>query len=190
MRLITVPIARAGRIAWLGAATIAAAAACACVPVERGTTVVARVQEDTVGTRSVIVPESVRVDPEEAAERAFTGGLLGGMLGAGVAATASANPAFGAIIGGPAGAAIGTVIGVATTPPLPSYTPIAVSSVPVIPEFYDTWPPGYGSPPAGAQLPPPPPEWSPAFAARPIRGGDLPTMYGPAPLDAPPAAPM
>ena len=69
--------------------------------------------------------------------------LVGGVLGAGVGATASANPAFGALVGGSAGAAIGSAIGIATTPPLPSYTPIAVPAAPVIPGFYDTWPPGY-----------------------------------------------
>ena len=111
---------------------------------------------DTVGIQPVVAPEFFRADPEEVAARAFVGGMVGGMLGAGFAAIASANPAFGAVIGGPAGAVIGSVVGIATTPPLPSYAPIAVSAVPVIPEFYDTWPPGYRSPTTGAQVPPPP----------------------------------
>ena len=137
MRFITV------RIAWLGIATAAVAAASACVPVERNTVEVARVQIDTVGMQPVATPEFFRADPEEVAARAFVGGMVGGMLGAGFAAIASANPAFGAVIGGPAGAVIGVVVGIATTPPLPSYAPIAVPAAPVIPEFYDTWPPGY-----------------------------------------------
>ena len=169
MRLITVRIASAARISWLGAAMLATVAVVACVPVERGTVEVARVQFDTVGIQPVAMPEFIRVDPGEAAERAFVGGIVGGMIGASVGAMASVNPAFGAIIGGPAGAAIGAVVGIATTPPLPSYAPIAVSAAPVIPEFYDTWPPGYHSPSTGAQVPPPPPRWS-----RRSRGKDVP----------------
>jgi hypothetical protein len=164
------------RIAWLGIAIAAALSACA--PVERGTVAVARVKVDTVGIAPVAVPEFIRAAPEEVAERAFEGGILGGILGAGVGAIASANPALGAVIGGPAGAVLGAVIGIATTRPLPSYTPIAVPAAPVIPGFYDTWPPGYRSPPPGTQVPPPPPEWSPAFEATIVPGEEPP----PAPL--------
>ncbi len=178
------------RIAWLGVAAAAAAAASACAPVEPGVINVARVQVDDVGFRPVLVPEVIRVDPEQAAERALIGGVVGGMLGAGVGAiAASFNPAFGAAVGAPAGAAIGGAIGVATTPPLPGYTPIAVPMAPVIPAFYDTWPPGYRSPPAGTQVPPPPPEWSPAFAAKLRTGGDLPSVGDPVPLEVSSAAP-
>ena len=46
MRSITVRIAAAVRISWLGAAMVAAAAVAACAPVERGTVEVARVQVD------------------------------------------------------------------------------------------------------------------------------------------------
>ena len=180
MRLIAV------RFAWLGIAT--AAATSSCVPVERNTAEVARVRFDTVGIQPVAVPEFIRVDPEEAAERAFIGGMVGGMLGAGVAATASANPAFGAIIGGPAGAAIGAVVGIATTRPLPSYTPIAVPAAPVIPGFYDTWPPGYSAPPAAAQVPPPPPDWSAPLAVKTVPGEDSPPGDGPIPAEIPPPA--
>jgi hypothetical protein len=182
MRFITI------RIAWLGIA--AAAAASACAPVERNTVEVARVQVDTIGIQPVAVAEFIRADPEEVAERAFLGGILGGMLGAGFAATASANPAFGAIIGGPAGAAIGTVVGVATTRPLPSYTPVAVPAAPVIPGFYDTWPPGYRSPPTAAQVPPPPPEWSPAFQARIVPGEEARFLDGSVPVEGRPPAPL
>src|SRR4051794_5584583 len=111
MRFVTV------RTAWLGIAMAAVAAASACVPVERNTVAVARVQVDTIGIQPVAIPEFIRADPEEVAARAFAGGMVGGMLGAGFAAIASANPAFGAVIGGPAGAAIGAVVGIATTPP-------------------------------------------------------------------------
>jgi hypothetical protein len=178
------------RIAWLGIATAAAAAASACVPVERNTVEVARVKFDTAGSQPVADPEFIRASPEEIAERAFVGGFVGGTLGAGFAAMASANPAFGAIIGGPAGAAIGAVVGIATTPPLPSYAPIAVPAAPVIPTFYDTWPPGYRSPPIGAQVPPPPPEWSPALEARFAPGAEFPSADSPVPVEVPPPAPL
>jgi hypothetical protein len=178
------------RFAWLGIATAAAAAASSCAPVERNTSEVARVKFDTVGLQPVAVPEFIRVDPEEAAERAFVGGMVGGMLGAGFAATASANPAFGAIIGGPAGAAIGAAVGIATTRPLPSYTPIAVPAAPVIPAFYDTWPPGYAAPPAGAQVSPPPPDWSGPLAVKTVPGVDSPSADVPIPAEIPPAAPL
>ncbi|MGD9617394.1 MAG: hypothetical protein AB7H90_19790 [Alphaproteobacteria bacterium] len=161
------------RLAWLGVAMTAAAVS-ACAPVERNTVEVGRVYVDTVGIEPVAIPELVRADPEEVAERAFVGGALGAMLGAGFAATASANPAFGAIIGGPAGAAIGTVVGIATARPLPSYASIVVPAAPVIPGFYDIWPPGYRSPPPRAQVPPPP-ERNPALAATDTPGeGSLP----------------
>lgn len=162
MRLIAL------RFAWLGIA----AAAASCAPVERNTAEVARVKLDMVGLRPVVAAELVRVDPEEASERAFVGGMVGGMLGAGVAATTFANPALGAIIGGPAGAAIGAAVGIATTRPLPSYAPIAVPAAPVIPEFYDTWPPRYSTPPVGAQVAPPPPDWSAPLAEKTVPDED------------------
>jgi hypothetical protein len=185
MRLVAV------RIAWLGVA----AAASACAPGDPGAIQVARVQVDTVGIRPVLVPEVIRVDPEEAAERAVLGGVVGGLLGAGVgAAAASFNPPFGAVVGGAAGAAVGGAIGVATTPPLPGYAPISAATDPVIPRFYDTWPPGYRSPPAGTQVPPPPPEWSPVFEAKLKRGVDPssvgPSVGDPMPLAVAPAAPL
>jgi hypothetical protein len=186
MRLVAV------RIAWLGVATAATMVASACAPVEPGSIVVARVQVDTIGMQPVIVPELIRVDPEEAAERALVGGVVGGLLGAGVGAAAAAfNPPFGAVVGGAAGAAVGGAVGVATTPPLPGYTPISAPVAPVIPQFYDTWPPGYRSPPAGTQVPPPPPEWTPAFEAKLKRDVEPPSVGPsvgqPIPLGAPPA---
>jgi hypothetical protein len=188
MRSTTVRLAAAIRVFGLGAAIVATAATVACVPVERGTAEVARVRFDTAGMQPVAVPEVIRVDPGEAAERAFDGAILGGMMGAATGAMASVNPAFGAIIGGPAGAAIGAVVGVATTPPLPSYAPIAVSSLPVVPEFYDTWPPGSRSPPIGTQVPPPPPPWNPRFEAGFVPVPQSP--YAPAPAEVQSPAPL
>lgn len=98
-----------------------------------------------------------RVDPQEAAERAVVGSAAGTALGVGLGASFAINPAIGAVIGAESGAAIGAAIGVATAQPLPSYAPIAVPTTPVIPEFYDTWPPGYYPPPIAAQTPPPRP---------------------------------
>ena len=65
------------RIAWLGIAMAATAAAPACAPVERGTVAVARVRVDTVGITPDVRGETIRVDPEEAAERALIGGAGG-----------------------------------------------------------------------------------------------------------------
>ncbi len=75
------------RIAWLGIAMAATAAAPACAPVERGTVAVARVRVDTVGITPDVRGETIRVDPEEAAERALIGGLVGGVLGVGIGAS-------------------------------------------------------------------------------------------------------
>jgi hypothetical protein len=177
------------RIASLGAA-LAVTAVSACVPVERGTVEVARVKLDSVGIEPVAIPEFVRAAPEEVAERAFVGGALGAMLGAGLGAITTANPAFGALLGGSTGAAIGTVIGIATTPPLPGYTPIAVPARPVIPGFYDAWPPGYSSPPNGVQAPPPLADWSPVLGAKIVSGEDLPPAEGLAPIVGAPPAPL
>src|SRR3954468_5412504 len=176
------------RIAWLGIAVVATAAAPACAPVERGTVAVARVRVDTVGITPDVRGETIRVDPEEAAERALIGGLVGGVLGVGIGASASVNPAFGALVGGSAGAALGSAIGIATTRPLPSYPPIAVPAAPVIPGFYDTWPPGYAAPPNGLQVPPPPAEWRPEFGARIVPDGDPAFPNGPAPAAVAPSA--
>jgi hypothetical protein len=184
MRFITVRIGWALRITGLGVTM--AAAASSCVPVERNTVEVARVKFDTVGIQPVALPQFTRADPEEVAERGSIGGALGAMLGAGLGATASIDPALGAAVGGPAGAAIGVVVGIATVQPLPSYAPIAVPAAPVIPGFYDTWPPGYAAPPAGAQASPPPPDWYAPLAEK--------TVPDEAPLPAsepvPPPAPL
>ena len=98
-----------------------------------------------------------RVDPTEAAERALAGAAIGTALGVGIGASFAINPAIGAVVGAESGAAIGAAIGVATAQPLPSYAPIAVPTAPVIPGFYDSWPPGYYPPPIAAQTPPPTP---------------------------------
>jgi hypothetical protein len=97
-----------------------------------------------------------RVDPQDAADRAAIGGVLGATLGAGLGATFAINPGLGAAVGAEAGGPIGAIVGAATAQPLPDYKPIAVATSAVIPDFYDTWPPGYDRPPVGASTPPPP----------------------------------
>jgi hypothetical protein len=97
----------------------------------------------------------VRVDPEDAADRALIGAIAGAALGTGLGATFAISPAVGAIVGVEAGAGIGATIGVLTAQPLPSYGPVAQPEGP--PGFYDTWPPGYRPPPVSAGAPPPPP---------------------------------
>jgi hypothetical protein len=94
------------------------------------------------------------VDPEVAAERAVTGAALGATLGAGLGATAAINPLLGASIGAYSGAAIGGAIGIITSPPSPTYQPIAVPAQTVIPGFYDDWPPGYLPPPLNPETVP------------------------------------
>jgi hypothetical protein len=102
-------------------------------------------------------PALARVDPQEAAERAIVGAAAGTALGTGLGTIASINPAIGAVVGAEAGAAIGAAIGVATAQPIPDYKLIALPAVPVVPGFYDTWPPGYHQPPIASQTPPPHP---------------------------------
>jgi hypothetical protein len=87
------------------------------------------------------------VDPEDAAARAVAGGAIGATLGAGLGATFAINPLLGAAYGAKGGAEIGAAVGAATAAPAPVYEPIAVPAEPVIPGFYDTWPPGYYRPP-------------------------------------------
>ena len=101
--------------------------------------------------------ELARVDPQDAAERALTGSVLGAALGTGIGAVFAINPAVGAVIGAESGAVIGAEIGAATAQPLPSYAPITVPSAALIPDFYDTWAPGYRPPPVASQTPPPRP---------------------------------
>jgi hypothetical protein len=98
-----------------------------------------------------------RVDPQDAAERALIGSVLGSALGTGLGASFAINPAIGAVIGAESGAVIGAEIGVATAQPLPDYRPIAPPSAALIPDFYDTWAPGYRPPPVTSQTPPPRP---------------------------------
>jgi len=120
----------------------AVAALSACVPIYYGPT--------PPGT------EIVRVDPEDAAERAVTGALLGSALGTGLGASFAINPAIGSVIGAETGAALGAAVGVATAQPIPDYKTIALPTAASAPEFYDTWPPGYHPPPLAAAAPPPP----------------------------------
>jgi hypothetical protein len=101
--------------------------------------------------------ELARVDPQDAAERALVGSVLGTALGTGIGAVFAINPAIGAVVGAESGAAIGAAVGAATAQPLPSYAPIAVPSAALIPDFYDTWAPGYRPPPVASQTPPPRP---------------------------------
>jgi hypothetical protein len=101
--------------------------------------------------------ELARVDPQDAAERALTGSVLGAALGTGLGAVFAINPAVGAVIGVESGAVLGAEIGALTAQPLPDYVPIAVPSAALIPDFYDTWAPGYRPPPVASQTPPPRP---------------------------------
>ena len=101
--------------------------------------------------------ELARVDPQDAAERALIGSVLGSALGTGIGAAFAINPAVGAVIGAESGAVIGAEIGAATAQPLPDYMPIAPPSAALIPDFYDTWAPGFRPPPVASQTPPPRP---------------------------------
>jgi hypothetical protein len=101
--------------------------------------------------------ELSRVDPQDAAERALIGSVLGTALGTGIGAAFAINPAIGAVVGAESGATLGAVVGAATAQPLPDYAPIAVPQAAMIPDFYDTWSPGYRPPPVASQTPPPPP---------------------------------
>jgi len=97
------------------------------------------------------------VDPEDAAERAVTGAALGTALGTGIGATFAINPAIGAVVGAETGATLGAAAGVLTAAPAPTYRPIAPPAEAVIPQFYDTWAPGYYAPSIASQVPPPTP---------------------------------
>jgi hypothetical protein len=101
--------------------------------------------------------EVSRVDPVDAAERAIVGAALGTALGTGIGASFAINPAIGAVVGAESGATIGAAIGAVTAQPLPDYAPIAIPTAVLIPDFYDTWPPGYHPPPIASQTPPPRP---------------------------------
>jgi hypothetical protein len=101
--------------------------------------------------------ELARVDPQDAAERALIGSVLGTALGTGIGASFAINPAIGAVVGAESGAALGAAVGAITAQPLPDYAPIAVPTAALIPDFYDTWSPGYRPPPVASQTPPPPP---------------------------------
>ena len=101
--------------------------------------------------------ELARVDPQEAAERALIGSVLGTALGTGIGASFAINPAIGAVVGAESGAVLGAAVGAATAQPLPDYAPIAVPQAALIPDFYDTWSPGFRPPPVASQTPPPHP---------------------------------
>ena len=135
MRLIVV------RAALVGFAAALSAAGSGCVPVYGP------------GPAGV---EISRVDPDDAAERALIGSALGTALGTGIGAAFAINPGIGAVVGAESGATIGAAIGAATAQPLPKYAPIAAPTVAVIPQFYDSWPPGYHAPPIASETPPPP----------------------------------
>ncbi|HWD59275.1 MAG TPA: hypothetical protein VG308_13390 [Stellaceae bacterium] len=104
---------------------------------------------------SACAPYTTPVDPEIATERAATGAVLGATLGAGLGATFAIDPALGAVIGAETGAGLGAAAGVMTSPPPPTYTPVAVPADAVGPHFYDTWPPGYHAPPTNPETQPP-----------------------------------
>jgi hypothetical protein len=94
------------------------------------------------------------VDPEQAAPRVAAGTVLGATLGAGLGATVAIALPVGAAIGAATGAALGAATGLATTPPAPSYAPITPSAAPLIPGYYDNWPPGWHLPPGNPAAPP------------------------------------
>lgn len=98
-----------------------------------------------------------QVDPDEAAARAAVGSAVGATVGAGLGAAFAITPWIGAAVGAGTGAAVGAAVGAVTAQPVPTYAAIAVPSEPVIPNFYDTWPPGWHVPPIVSQTPPPPP---------------------------------
>ena len=98
-----------------------------------------------------------RVDPVDAGERAIAGAALGTALGTGIGATFAINPGIGAVIGAESGATIGAAIGAVTAQPLPDYAPIAIPTAAIIPDFYDTWPPGSHPPPVNSLTSPPRP---------------------------------
>ncbi|MGE5268995.1 MAG: hypothetical protein ACM3JG_04900 [Thiohalocapsa sp.] len=98
-----------------------------------------------------------QVDPDEAAARAVVGSAIGAGVGASLGAAFAITPWIGAAVGASTGAAVGAAIGAVTAQPVPTYAAIAVPPEPVIPNFYDTWPPGWHVPPIASQTPPPPP---------------------------------
>jgi len=100
---------------------------------------------------SACAPYVSTVDPEIATERAAVGSVLGAALGTGLGATFAINPAIGAVVGAESGAALGAAVGVITSPPPPTYEPIAVPVEAVIPGFYDGWPPSYYAPPGNPE---------------------------------------
>lgn len=133
------------RLALIGLAMAGLAAATAgCVPA------------NTVGGGRQPIVTVARVDPQDAADRMVIGTVAGATAGAAIGAIVSINPGLGATVGTEAGGALGAIIGHATAQPLPNYKPIAVPAAAVIPEFYDSWPPGYGPPASVSEAPPPP----------------------------------
>ncbi len=94
------------------------------------------------------------VDPEQATERAAFGAIAGAAVGAGLGATFATIPPVGAIAGAEIGGGLGAAIGVMTTPPPPSYEPVAAPAQ-AVPGFYDGWPPGYHAPPDNPETQPP-----------------------------------
>lgn len=124
------------RLAALGTIVVLAASVAACKPY-------------------TAEPYATAVDPEQATERAAAGAVIGAALGSGIGATFTMSPPVGAIAGAEIGSSVGAAIGVMTSAPPPTYEPIAVPSQPVIPGFYDSWPPGYHVPPANSETQPP-----------------------------------
>ena len=100
---------------------------------------------------AAMLPACVPQDVEDPGERAVVGAALGTALGTGLGATFAINPGIGAVIGAETGATLGALAGVMTSPPAPSYKPVAVPAEAVIPGFYDTWPPGYRAPPTNPE---------------------------------------
>jgi hypothetical protein len=104
---------------------------------------------------AAILSACAPVDPDDAAQRAVVGGALGALTGAGIGATFAINPLLGAAYAAKGGAEIGAAVGVATAAETPTYAPIAVPPGPVMPGFYDNWPPAYHLPPTNTEAQPP-----------------------------------
>jgi len=105
---------------------------------------------------ALALPGCAARDPHNAVARAEVGAVAGATLGAGLGAAIAINPALGAAIGVGAGALGGAIAGVMMSEPPIVYGPVPPRDTAVAPGFYDTWPPGYSTPPIGSRVPPPP----------------------------------
>jgi hypothetical protein len=108
-------------------------------------------------TAALALPGCRATDPHNVPARAAVGTVVGATLGAGIGAAFAINPGLGAVMGVGIGALSGTIAGAMMSEPRISYGPVPARDIEAVPGFYDTWPPGYASPPIGREAPPPPP---------------------------------